>query len=609
MMMKAFLRVLPSFAVCPPPLLLSCRRVSQIVATQQEVSGAGVHYGDLATTLLAVEQEPARVAKEALMAELLQRALRDSPDELKLALSLASLQLSPNTRPLKLGMGNGLIISALAKACGDPASHLNDELTRVGDLGILAETRLAASPQSSEPPITLAQMHAALLELAAQSGRGSSGRKAEQLAELMRGCSPVEARFMVRSLLGNLRAGLGGRSLRAALAQAGAATVADPSEELLACRDAVAMATAAAEEAKEMARNAEAAGEKKVADKAAVAMRKAVRAAVAAEKKLVAMEGRRRRDAAVRVNEVFNVQPCYYRLVSEMASVGVWSLAGAAVAGTPLAPMTAAPASSVDEVMSRLGDDLPFLAEMKYDGERCQLHVVSNASADAAADVSAADDRPSTTVAGVSGGGGGRVVLYARSLDDMSMRFPDVTELLPGALQGASSCVLDAEVCAYDQVAGSVLPFQTLSARSRKAPTAEETAATPVCLFVFDLLELDGRSLLQLPLSERRALLAQHVQTVAGRLELAEGVEVHNAAGLEAALMTSVEQRAEGLMCKVRDLHTAPHISPPTPHLRVPPHSSPLPQPSPTFFPPSSHVRRCRVTTVATTRGSARCAG
>ena len=119
MMMKAFLRVLPSFAVCPPPLLLSCRRVSQIVATQQEVSGAGVHYGDLATTLLAVEQEPARVAKEALMAELLQRALRDSPDELKLALSLASLQLSPNTRPLKLGMGNGLIISALAKACGE----------------------------------------------------------------------------------------------------------------------------------------------------------------------------------------------------------------------------------------------------------------------------------------------------------------------------------------------------------------------------------------------------------------------------------------------------------------------------------------------------------
>ena len=52
-------------------------------------SGSGVLYRDLASTLLAVEQEPARVAKEG-QADPLERALRGSPEELKLALSLAS---------------------------------------------------------------------------------------------------------------------------------------------------------------------------------------------------------------------------------------------------------------------------------------------------------------------------------------------------------------------------------------------------------------------------------------------------------------------------------------------------------------------------------------
>lgn len=527
-------------------------------------TGGHLLYSDLATTLLAVEQEPARIAKEALFAELLERALRTSPDELSLALSLTSLQLSPNTRPLKLGMGNALILAALADACGDPVSELSEELSRVGDLGILAEARLAAGPRDdgAAAAFTLAQMHAALFELSTQSGKGASGRKTEQLSELLRRSSPVEARYMVRSLLGKLRTGLGGRSLRAALGQAGAATVPDPSDELLASQQAVATAKAAAEEAEVAARAAEATGEKKAADKAAVGLRKAVRAVAAAQKKLLAMQGKRRRDAVARVNAVFHVQPCYHQLVGSIARQTVWSLSGGAVAGRPLTPMTAAPAASVEEVMARLGAEeagVPFLAEMKYDGERCQLHLLppppEAASMPPAALASPAADAPEAGEAGGGeggddDGGGGRVVLYSRSLDDMSVRFPDVTGLLPAALQGASSCVLDAEVCAYDPAAMAVLPFQTLAGRSRKAPTAEQLASTPVCLYVFDLLELDGRSLLQTPLGERRKLLAQHVQEVPGRLALAEGVEVADATGLEAALMQSVAQQAEGLMCK-----------------------------------------------------------
>lgn len=71
------------------------------------------------------------------------------------------------------------------------------------------------------------------------------------------------------------------------------------------------------------------------------------------------------------------------------------------------------------------------------------------------------------------------------------IRFPEIVDLVPGQLiEGATSCVIDAEVCAFNRSSGQILPFQTLAERSRKAPTAEQIAAGSVCLFAFDLLQV-----------------------------------------------------------------------------------------------------------------------
>ena len=82
------------------------------------------------------------------------------------------------------------------------------------------------------------------------------------------------------------------------------------------------------------------------------------------------------------------------------------------------------------------------------------------------------------------------------------------------------------QVCAYDVENDAILPFQSLAARPRKAPTAEQAAATPLCVFAFDLLLHDGVGLLQMPLAERRRRLREHMQPVRGRLALALGTEV-----------------------------------------------------------------------------------
>ena len=51
--------------------------------------------------------------------------------------------------------------------------------------------------------------------------------------------------------------------------------------------------------------------------------------------------------------------------------------------------------------------------------------------------------------------------------------------------------------------AGGLLPFQSLATRGRGNVAVEDVKVT-VCVFVFDLLFLNGRPLVKLPLSERR---------------------------------------------------------------------------------------------------------
>ena len=70
-----------------------------------------------------------------------------------------------------------------------------------------------------------------------------------------------------------------------------------------------------------------------------------------------------------------------------------------------------------------------------------------------------------------------------------------------------TTCVVDAEVVAYDREKDCLLPFQVLSTRKRKVEDGDEDQKVKVILQAFDILYLNGKSLLQLPLLQRRNLL------------------------------------------------------------------------------------------------------
>jgi len=106
---------------------------------------------------------------------------------------------------------------------------------------------------------------------------------------------------------------------------------------------------------------------------------------------------------------------------------------------------------------------------------------------------------------------GNHVSMYSRNLEDMTPMFP---ELIAGTLKQikAKTAILDSEALAYNAESEEFLPFQETTKRRRKHNIAEVAKQLPLKAFVFDILYLDGKSLLDTPLMERMKLLKETIK-------------------------------------------------------------------------------------------------
>ena len=92
---------------------------------------------------------------------------------------------------------------------------------------------------------------------------------------------------------------------------------------------------------------------------------------------------------------------------------------------------------------------------------------------------------------------GEKVSLLSRNQNELAERFPEIVEAIEAL--PARECVIDGEVVALDEEGRS--SFQLLQAREM------EGRKSPVYFYAFDLLQLDGKSLLSLPLEARKNVL------------------------------------------------------------------------------------------------------
>lgn len=204
--------------------------------------------------------------------------------------------------------------------------------------------------------------------------------------------------------------------------------------------------------------------------------------------------------------------------------------------GVPLQPMLAASAADPEEAADKSG--LPAVVDHKLDGIRVQVH--RNGSA---------------------------ISIFTRSLEEITDRLPEVTAAV--AALPHDRLVLDGEVMAL-RPDGRPESFQVIASRtSSRVDVASLAEQVPVSAFFFDLLHIDGRDLLDVPLSERVRVMAEvlppalvvtrrvatEVGDVADAFRVAvaggyEGVVVKNPSSLYAA------GRRDSAWIKVKPRHT-----------------------------------------------------
>jgi len=101
----------------------------------------------------------------------------------------------------------------------------------------------------------------------------------------------------------------------------------------------------------------------------------------------------------------------------------------------------------------------------------------------------------------------GRLRLHSRNLNDITTQYPELSRLRDAL--GAHSAVLDGEIVAFDEHARP--SFAALQRRMHVANPAQArrlAGSVPLTYVIFDLLWLDGHSLMALPYAERRRRLA-----------------------------------------------------------------------------------------------------
>lgn len=120
-----------------------------------------------------------------------------------------------------------------------------------------------------------------------------------------------------------------------------------------------------------------------------------------------------------------------------------------------------------------------------------------------------------------------------------------------GIAAGVQSVVLDGEMVVFDPVLGKILPFGTLKTSAGAAYEQGKTESMPhPCLIVFDLVYLNGVSLLQRPMTERIELLKTVINPLPGFLEIIPRQMAAGVDDLTAALETAVLEQVEGLIVK-----------------------------------------------------------
>jgi DNA ligase 1 len=172
-------------------------------------------YATIAAAYRDLEQGTARLALIDRLATL----FAETPVSLLPTVALLCQgEIAPGFAGVDIGLAERLTARAVAEAAGVPTGDALAGIRSTGDLGLAAEQLLAAGAGSRPASLPVTVVFDTLHEIAAAGGAGSQGRKLALMVGLLREATPLEARYLVRTVTHNLRLGIGTATILDALA-------------------------------------------------------------------------------------------------------------------------------------------------------------------------------------------------------------------------------------------------------------------------------------------------------------------------------------------------------------------------------------------------------
>jgi len=159
--------------------------------------------------------------KRLEMTDLLVDLLKNTPKEIiDKVVYLTQGKIYPDFVKLEIGVAEKLAIKALIRASGRKESEIEDDLKKSGDIGETAEKFIASKRQVTffQQPLTVQKLYETLDKMARASGSGAVDLKISYLAGLLAGATPEEAKYVMRTVTGNLRLGIADMTVLDALA-------------------------------------------------------------------------------------------------------------------------------------------------------------------------------------------------------------------------------------------------------------------------------------------------------------------------------------------------------------------------------------------------------
>ena len=175
-----------------------------------------MRYEIVAETYRDLERASGRLALIQRLAEL----VRQTPDQLLPTVCLLCQgQIAPDFAGVELGMAERMAARALAQVLGLTGEEVLAAARETGDLGMAAERLLADIAGDRPATLEVETVFAGLHQVAEAQGTGSQARKLAGLVGLLEQATPLETRYLLRTVTGSLRLGIGTPTILDALAE------------------------------------------------------------------------------------------------------------------------------------------------------------------------------------------------------------------------------------------------------------------------------------------------------------------------------------------------------------------------------------------------------